>query len=122
MFRRRRSAKDFSDEVQAHLQLEADELEAEGLSREEAHRRARVVFGNVDAAQERFYLKGRVLWLDNLIRDLKFARACRKPGVRPCCDFRADARRRFGCGDLRFRRHCFAAAAPLRQSQSPHVC
>ena len=73
MFRRTRSAKDFSDEVQAHLQLEADELEADGLSREEAHRRARVVFGNVDTAQERFYLKGRVLWLDNLIRDLKLA-------------------------------------------------
>ena len=73
MFRRTRSAKDFSDEVQAHLQLEADELEAEGLSREEAHRRARVVFGNVAVAQERFYLKGRVLWLDNLISDLKFA-------------------------------------------------
>jgi macrolide transport system ATP-binding/permease protein len=73
MFRRTRSAKDFSDEVQAHLQLEADELEAEGLSREEAHRRARVVFGNVAVAQERFYLTGRVLWLDNLISDLKFA-------------------------------------------------
>jgi macrolide transport system ATP-binding/permease protein len=73
VFRRTRSAKDFSDEVQAHLQLEADELEAEGLSHEEAHRRARVVFGNVAAAQERFYLKGRVLWLDNLIRDLKLA-------------------------------------------------
>ena len=73
MFRRTRNAKDFSDEIQAHLQLEADELEAEGLSREEAHRRARVVFGNIATAQERFYLKGRVLWLDNLIRDLKLA-------------------------------------------------
>jgi MacB-like protein len=73
MFSRTRSAKDFSDEIRAHLQLEADELEAEGLSREEAHRRARVVFGNVAVAQERFYLKGRVLWLDNLISDLKFA-------------------------------------------------
>ena len=73
MFRRTRNTKDFSDEIQAHLQLEADELEAEGLSREEAHRRARVAFGNVAAAQERFFLKGRVLWFDNLIRDLKFA-------------------------------------------------
>lgn len=73
MFRRRRSPNDFSDEVQAHLQLEADELEAEGLSPEEAHRRARAAFGNVTAAQERFYVQGRVLWLDNLIRDLKFA-------------------------------------------------
>ena len=73
MFRRRRGADDFADEVQAHLELEADELEAEGLSKEEAHRRARVAFGNVAAAQERFQLKGRVLWVDNLIRDLKFA-------------------------------------------------
>ena len=73
MFRRRRGADDFADEVQAHLELEADELEAEGLSKEEAHRRARVAFGNVAAAQERFQLKGHVLWVDNLIRDLKFA-------------------------------------------------
>lgn len=73
MFRRRRGAKDFADEVQAHLDLEAVELEAEGLSKEEAHRRARVAFGNVAAAQERFHLKGRVVWLDNLARDWKFA-------------------------------------------------
>ena len=73
MFRRRRSTKDFSDEIQAHLQLEADELEAEGLNHEEAHRRARVVFGNVASVQERFYLKGRVLWFDNLSGDLRFA-------------------------------------------------
>lgn len=73
MFKRRRGAEDFADEVRAHLDLEADELEAEGLSREEAHRRARVAFGNVAAAKERFHLKGRVLWLDNLVRDLRFA-------------------------------------------------
>jgi macrolide transport system ATP-binding/permease protein len=73
MFRRRRGAKDFADEIQAHLELEADDLEAEGLNQEEAHRRARVAFGNVSAAQERFRLKGRVLWLDNLVRDVKFA-------------------------------------------------
>ncbi len=73
MFRRKRSASDFSDEIQAHLQLEADELQAEGLSRQEAHRNARVAFGNVAAAQERFRLRGRVLWFDHLIRDLGFA-------------------------------------------------
>lgn len=72
MFWRRRGAKDFADEIQAHLDLEADELEAEGLSKEEAYRRARVAFGSEAAARERFRLKGRVLWLDDLIRDLKF--------------------------------------------------
>jgi predicted permease len=73
VFRHKRSEKDFADEVQAHLRLEADELEAEGLSRDEARRRARVAFGNVAAAEERFHLQGRILWLDNLVRDLKFA-------------------------------------------------
>jgi hypothetical protein len=73
MFKRRRSADDFAEEINAHLGLEADELKAEGLTEEEARRRARVEFGNVHAAQERFYLKNRVEWLDNLVRDTKFA-------------------------------------------------
>ena len=30
MFRRRRSAKDFAEEIQAHLELETDELRNEG--------------------------------------------------------------------------------------------
>jgi macrolide transport system ATP-binding/permease protein len=73
MFRRKRSTDDFAAEIQAHLALEADELQSEGLSEEEARRRARVAFGNVQGAQERFYLRSRVLWLENLRHDLKFA-------------------------------------------------
>ena len=73
MFKRRRSADDFAEEIKAHLGLEADELKSEGLTEEEARRRARVEFGNVQAAQERFYLKNRVAWFDNLLRDTKFA-------------------------------------------------
>ena len=73
MFKRRRSAEDFAEEIKAHLELEADELKREGWSEDEAQRRASVEFGNVGAAQERFYLRNRVVWLDNLLRDLKFA-------------------------------------------------
>jgi len=73
MFRRRRSADDFAEEIRSHLDLEADDLEGEGLSADEARRRARVEFGNVRAAEERFHLKDRVEWFDNLMRDLKFA-------------------------------------------------
>ncbi len=73
MFRRRRRADDFAEEIKSHLELEADELRSEGLSEDEAHRRARVEFGNVQTAQERFYLRSRVLWFDNLLRDVKFA-------------------------------------------------
>ncbi|MGP8175517.1 MAG: ADOP family duplicated permease [Terracidiphilus sp.] len=82
MFRRRRSADDFAEEIRAHLELEADELKSEGVSEEEAHRKARVAFGNVPAAQERFLMRNRVPWLENLLRDMNFAirQIARNPG------------------------------------------
>jgi putative ABC transport system permease protein len=73
MFRRKRSTDDFADEIRAHLELEADELRSEGLSEEEAHRKARVAFGNVPAIKERFHMRNRALWFENLLRDINFA-------------------------------------------------
>jgi predicted permease len=72
MFRRKRSAEDFAEEIKAHLELEADDLKSEGFSEDEARWRARREFGNVRASQERFYLKGRWIALDKLLRDLRF--------------------------------------------------
>ncbi|HTX75641.1 MAG TPA: ABC transporter permease [Terracidiphilus sp.] len=73
MFQRKRSAEDFSEEMQAHIELEAEELKREGLSDEEARRQARRKFGSVRREQERFYMQGRWLWLDKWLRDLKHA-------------------------------------------------
>jgi predicted permease len=73
MFNRKRNATDFAEEIKAHLQLETDELKGEGLSEEEARWKARREFGNVTTAQERFYMKGRWVWLDKLLRDVRFA-------------------------------------------------
>ncbi|MBS1802324.1 MAG: ABC transporter permease [Acidobacteria bacterium] len=72
MSKQKRSAEDFAEEVRTHLALEADELRAEGLSPEEASRRAHVEFGNVQTANERFYLRGRIQWLDSIMRDLRY--------------------------------------------------
>ncbi len=72
MFRRKRSAEDFAEEIKAHLEFEADDLKGEGMNEDEAQRRARREFGNVRAAQERFYIKGRLVWLDRLLRDMRF--------------------------------------------------
>lgn len=82
MFRRRRSADDFAEEIKSHFELEADELQSEGLSEEEARRRARVEFGNAQVAQERFNLRSRIVWFDNLLHDIKFAirQLIRNPG------------------------------------------
>ena len=72
MFPRRRSASDFAEEIQAHLALEADELEACGVPEDEAQRRARVTFGSVAVARERFNLRGHAAWLDDLLQDVRF--------------------------------------------------
>jgi predicted permease len=73
MFWRRRSAEDFAEEIKAHLELEAEDLKSEGLSEDEARWKARREFGNVRRAQEQFYVKGRLVWLDSLLRDLRLA-------------------------------------------------
>jgi predicted permease len=72
MPRRKRSAEDFAEEIRAHVALEADELEAHGVPKEEAERRARASFGSVAVARERFNLRGRILWLGDLRRDMLF--------------------------------------------------
>lgn len=72
-WRRKRPSDDFTEEIRAHLQLEADELKAEGLTEAEAYPAARKAFGNVMAAEERFYEKGRLRWLDDLNRDLRYS-------------------------------------------------
>ena len=83
MFKGKRSRDDFAEEIKAHLELEADELRREGASEDEARRKARLEFGNVRAAEERFYLRSRVVWLDNLVHDVKFAirQLARNPGL-----------------------------------------
>lgn len=73
MSRPKRSTEDFSEEIQAHLALEAEELQREGLSEEEAYRQARQRFGNVRGAQDRFYLRHRSERLDTALRDLERA-------------------------------------------------
>src|SRR5579863_1952884 len=72
MFKRKRSAEDFAEEIKAHLALEADELRAEGMSEAEAVRRAKVEFGNASLAKERFRLRSRWPRIDRFVADLRF--------------------------------------------------
>ena len=69
---RRRPEADFSDEVNAHLALETERLIADGLSPADARAAARKAFGNVVAAEERFYDSNRWIWLEHFTRDLKY--------------------------------------------------
>jgi putative ABC transport system permease protein len=69
----RRSQRDFEDEIQSHLRMEIDRLEAQGLPRAEAERRARRSFGNVGVAEDRFYHAQRFSWAQDAGRDLRHA-------------------------------------------------
>ncbi|HXG54241.1 MAG TPA: ABC transporter permease [Vicinamibacterales bacterium] len=64
---------DFGDELDSHIQLLTEEYLRRGLSPEEAHRRARVQFGSVEAAKERYRDQRGLPWLDDLERDLRHA-------------------------------------------------
>ena len=82
MFRRRRPESDFSEELQAHLELEIDRLRADGLSEEDAYWQARRNLGNLGAAGERFYESGRPLWFEDFVQDVRHAlRRLRKAPV-----------------------------------------
>ena len=72
MFWQKRKQSDFRAEIEAHLELEAEQLKEQGLSEEEARMAARRAFGNVTRAQERFYESGRWPWWDHLVQDLRF--------------------------------------------------
>jgi predicted permease len=71
--RRKRTHQDFSEELRAHLAIEADRLRAEGLSEAEAWATAHRNLGNMTSSQERFYETSRWLWLDHLWQDLRYA-------------------------------------------------
>jgi hypothetical protein len=71
-WRSKRTPADFAEEVRAHLQLETDDLRAEGLAASAAQSAARKAFGNVTAAHERFHESRRILWLDDLLHDLRY--------------------------------------------------
>src|SRR5437879_13191806 len=72
MLGRKRQASDFSAEIEAHVQLETERLREQGMSEQDAQAAARRAFGNLAQAQERFYERGRWLWWDHLVQDIRF--------------------------------------------------
>lgn len=72
MFGRKRKPSDFNDEIQAHIQLEAERLREAGLTDADAQAAAQRMFGNTRRAREEFYESGRTLWLDHFWQDLRF--------------------------------------------------
>jgi hypothetical protein len=72
MWRSKRSGRDFSEEIEAHLAFEAERMRAEGMDAKEADAAARRAFGNRTRSEELFYERARWRWLDELTRDVRY--------------------------------------------------
>jgi putative ABC transport system permease protein len=72
VWRRRREAGDFEDEIQAHVEMETERLIGVGVGADEAHRRALVQFGNVIRSTERFHERSRPLWFSDWVQDFRY--------------------------------------------------
>lgn len=72
MFRRKRKLSDFNAEIEAHLRLEVERLQEQGLSANDARAAAHRAFGNVALVQERFYESGRWLPWDQFWQDIRY--------------------------------------------------
>ena len=79
---RKRSDQDFAEEIEAHLDLEADRLIATGIAPADARDAAARAFGNRTAARERFHESRRFHPLEQLVQDCRYGvRAIRRsPG------------------------------------------
>src|SRR5882762_8740999 len=73
MFRRKRKPSDFTSEIEAHLQLEIERLQEQGLAEEQARATARRSFGNLLQAEERFYESHRWPGWDHFWQDARYA-------------------------------------------------
>jgi predicted permease len=69
----RRRDDDVEREIRAHLELEAEEREAEGLSPAHAAYAARRAFGNVALVQEDVRAVWTTVWIDETRQDLRYA-------------------------------------------------
>src|SRR6476646_1554720 len=77
--KRRRRLDDLARELQQHLDLEADEYRALGLSAEDARAAARRAFGNPTLVAEDIRAVWNVNWAETLWRDISHgARSLRK--------------------------------------------
>jgi macrolide transport system ATP-binding/permease protein len=63
---------DLDDEMRFHIEARAEDLVRDGLTRENALRRARIEFGCAEAYQDSVRESRRMTWLGDLVQDLRF--------------------------------------------------
>ena len=72
LFFRQRVDQELDEELQDHLELKTQEYIEKGLSPEEAHYAALREFGNVELSKQNCRDTRKVLWIQNLVDDVRF--------------------------------------------------
>jgi predicted permease len=73
LFLPRRAEREMGREMESHLALMAEEFERRGLSPSEAARTARLAYGGVDQARELHRDARSFVWIEQLVKDLRYA-------------------------------------------------
>jgi predicted permease len=72
LFRRTGVEQEMDEEMRAHIERRAEELERSGVAREEAERRARIEFGGVERFKEECREERGGMWPETVWNDVKF--------------------------------------------------
>src|SRR6184192_4720415 len=72
LFRWAQADQEVDDELRDNLERKTEEYVAQGMTQEEAHRRARLDLGGVEQTKEKCRDARRVNWIQDFIQDLRF--------------------------------------------------
>src|SRR5215471_19199034 len=72
LFRWAQADQELDDELRDHLERKTEEFVAQGMTQEEAHRRARLDIGGIEQTKEKCRDARRVNWIQDFVQDLHF--------------------------------------------------
>src|SRR5436853_6405918 len=72
LFRWAQADQELDDELREHLERKTEEYVAQGMTQEEAHRRARLDLDGIEQTKEKCRDARRVNWIQDFVQDLRF--------------------------------------------------
>src|SRR5580693_658381 len=72
LLRRTQADQELDDELRDHLEQKTGEYVAQGMTEEEAHRRARMDLGGIEQTKEKCRDARRVNWIQDYVQDLRY--------------------------------------------------